>query len=369
MLIDNTYIYEVKSIGLSVRKGRKPQNLLVAARHNLREIQAENGADSNKIDSRRMHLNEVLIGPSSAREVLENANRLFNEAGIDQSKLRKDYNQASEHVFSLRLGQVEHGFFSVIARGAIQIFGAENVLSFVVHRDQDNPHAHMLVSPISDGKYLGSKLHMREPLAMLKAEFARYAETIGFQPVPEKKIRRQKLTDMAATIVAYLEHAKDPLLFHPQWQVILHMLIKDPLPLYLHLNLESVYLPSVMSQDRLVSDQHSSRQHKNFKKPFARKQNLTSVGFNRAEGVLKADHTDPTGETDGHSIRVHDAELSTEKFDYETGEIITPSYPKRVEKDEADMCVNYALSFLRSSNNRNLKKIDLQESNLGSNFP
>ncbi len=259
MLIDNTYIYEVKSIGLSTRKGRKPQNLLVAARHNLREIQAENGADSNKIDSRRMHLNEVLIGPSSAREVLENANRLFDKAGIDQFKQRKDYNQASEHVFSLRLGQDEHGFFPAIAQCAVQIFGAENVLSFVVHRDQENPHAHMLVSPISNGKYLGSKLHMREPLAKLKAEFARCAETIGFQPVPEKKIRRQKLTEMVATIVAYLEHAKDPLLFHPQWQVILQMVTKDPLPLYLHLNLDSVHLPWVMSQGRLHSDPESSR--------------------------------------------------------------------------------------------------------------
>lgn len=254
MLIDSTYIYEVKSIGLSERKGRKPQNLLVAARHNLREIQAENGADSSKIDPARMHLNEVMIGPASAREVVERANMLFVKAGIDQSKQRKDYNQASEHVFSLRPGQEERGFFQVMADCAVRIFGAENALSFVVHRDQDNPHAHMLVSPISGGKYLGSKLHMREPLERLKAEFAKSAETIGFQPVPDKKIRRQKLKEMVAKIVAYLEQANDPLLFHSQWPVILQMIAKDPLPLFQCLNLETVHLPRTMSQDRLVAN-------------------------------------------------------------------------------------------------------------------
>lgn len=351
MLIDNTY--EVKSIGLSVRKGRKPQNLLVAARHNLREIQAENGADSNKIDARRMHLNEVLIGPSSAREVLENANRLFNEAGIDQSKLRKDYNQASEHVFSLRFGQEEHGFFSVMAKGAIQIFGAENVLSFVVHRDQENPHAHMLVSPISNGKYLGSKLHMREPLAMLRAEFARCAATIGFQPAPEKKIRRQKLTDMVATIVAYLEHAKDPLLFHPQWQVILHMVMKDPLPMYLQLNLESIHLPRVMSQDRLISDPDPYRKNGNFKKTCATQLNLPCVGFNGTARATKANHTDPKDERDVHVRRVQDTELRAENFNDETGELILPSDSKRVGKDAEEIWVTSALTALRNSYNRN----------------
>jgi hypothetical protein len=325
MLIDNNYIYEVKSIGLSTRKGRKPQNLLVAARHNLREIQAENGADSNKIDSRRMHLNEVLIGPSSAREVLENANRLFDEAGIDQSKQRKDYNQASEHVFSLRLGQDEHGFFSVMAQCAVRIFGAENVLSFVVHRDQENPHAHMLVSPISNGKYLGSKLHMREPLSKLKAEFARCAETIGFQPAPEKKLRRQKLTEMVATIVAYLEHTKDPLLFHRQWQVILHMITKNPLPLYMHLNLQFFHLPGAMSQDRLVSEPDSSRKNGNFKLTCVNQQNLPSVGFKVTGKAGKADRTDPINTNEVNVIRVHDAELLSKNFNFDTGEFISQS--------------------------------------------
>lgn len=269
MLIDNTYIYEVKSIGLSKRNGRKPQTLLVAARHNLREIQAENGADFGKIDPMRMHLNQVLVGPRLAREVVERANRLFEESGVDQSKQRKDYNQASEHVFSLRPGQEEGGFFHVMADCAIRIFGADNVLSFVVHRDQEQPHAHMLISPISGGKYLGSKLHMREPLKRLKAEFAKSAETIGFQPVPEGNLKRQKLTDTSAAIVAHLEYVNDPLLLHPQWPAILGMIMSDPLPLYRSLNLETLSVPKTISQRRLSADSMASYKTVGFKREFA----------------------------------------------------------------------------------------------------
>lgn len=336
MMIDSTYIYEVKSIGLSERKGRKPQTLSVAARHNLREIQAENGADAGKIDPGRMHLNEVLIGPSSACEVVHKANKLFEEAGIDQSKQRKDYNQASEHVFSLRSGQEERGFFQVMADCAIRIFGAENVLSFVVHRDQDNPHAHMLVSPISDGKYLGSKLHMREPLARLKAEFAKSAETIGFQPVPAKKIRRQKISEMVAKIVAYLEYSRDPLLFHPQWQVILQMITKNPVPLYLHLNLDAITIPREISHDRLMPHPARSWKIGGVEKAYAGQQNLASVGFHTTRQACQPDPSDLLDKECVRVIRVHDTDQLAKYFDCETGEFFPPSHLNTIEKNEAD---------------------------------
>jgi hypothetical protein len=235
MIGENYYIYEVKSIGLSVRRGRKPQTLLEAARHNLREVQLERGLYSGNIDPARTHLNEVIKGPRRAHEVVDRANKLFAQAGIDQSKLRKDYNQASEHVFSLRPGQQERGFFEYIANRAIELFGADNVLSFVVHRDQAQPHAHMLVSPLSDGRYLGSKRHMRDPLNRLKSEFRKAAETIGFSPALDRRIKRQKLSERSAAIVAYLESGNDPLLFHPLWPVILFMINQHPAPLYDHL--------------------------------------------------------------------------------------------------------------------------------------
>ena len=52
--IDGSVLYfAVKSIGLSTVGGRKPCDLITAARHNLREIQAELGA-VGRIDASRM---------------------------------------------------------------------------------------------------------------------------------------------------------------------------------------------------------------------------------------------------------------------------------------------------------------------------
>lgn len=283
MLIWNTYIYEVKSIGMSTRNGRKPQTLLVAARHNLREIQAENGADHGKIDSSRTHLNEVLLGPATAKGVVDTADQIFVDAGVDPAKLRRDFNQASEHVFSLRSGQEEGYFFKVIAERAKLIFGPEKVLSFVIHRDQAQPHAHMLVSPVSNGRYMGSKLHSHEPLKKLKEAFKSAAEEIGFRPANEMRLRRKNLCVEAADVIAYLEYANDPLMFHPMWPLISRVIVSDPRPFYDHLKLSACNIPKAISQQRLVSRGRSTSREKCAKSNVKNVGNLPSVGFDNAE--------------------------------------------------------------------------------------
>jgi phage tail sheath protein FI len=67
--------FAIKSIGMSTCGGRKPQMLIDAARHNLREIQAEQGASSH-IDASRIKDNVVLFGPPTAKEVQANAEAL-----------------------------------------------------------------------------------------------------------------------------------------------------------------------------------------------------------------------------------------------------------------------------------------------------
>ena len=288
-------------------------------------------------------MNEVLVGPLSAREVLDKANGLFDQAGIDQSLLRKDHNQASEHVFSLRSGQEERGFFRTMADCAIRVFGAENVLSFVVHRDQDQPHAHMLVSPLSGGKYLGSKLHMRDPLKRLKAEFAKSAGVIGFAAVPEGRVRRQKVKDMLAKIIAYLELTNDPLLFHPQWPVILPMIAKDPWPLFQRLNLTSVHLPKTMSQDRLLNGAVSALTL------GGTAQNLPSVGFEQTNTSSQSIGTNREDGGEDQIIRVHDVDLFAANFDFESGEFLTSSTAIRRQKCDEDEWVKHSLSNLHKS--------------------
>lgn len=350
MLIQNTYIYEVKSIGLSTRNGRKPQTLLTAARHNLREIQAENGADFGTIDPCRMHLNEVLIGPKSAREVLSESNKLFDHAGVDKAKLRRDYNQASEHVFSLRSGQCEGGFFESMAECSQRIFGKDKVLSFVVHHDQDQPHAHMLVSPISDGKFLGSKLHDHGQLKRYKSAFQKCAETIGFKPVPERRLNRKQLGEMQAKVVSWLEYNNDPILFHPHWMTILEMIINNPVPLYQRLNLENTTVPKTMSQDRLFATDRSHRRSCGNQQQ-SDSVNLPSVGLQMPETQVQVELVTPNEvrpqEKGRQLTRVQESKIPSDYYDCDTGEFFQPTRLVRSGKREADSWVHTAISNLR----------------------
>lgn len=155
--VENVAYFAVKSIGLSRLRGRKPQTLMDAARHNLREIQAEQGADGH-INAARSHLNRLLAGPGTAKEVKAMAATLLGAAGIDSATLRKDHAQAIEAVFSLPPGHpidTGHYFAGCLTwlRDALRL----PVLLAVVHLDEGAPHMHALMLPLQDGKHAGSK--------------------------------------------------------------------------------------------------------------------------------------------------------------------------------------------------------------------
>ena len=69
-----------------------------SARHNLREIQAEQGADSH-IDQNKTPSNKILEGASDAAGVAACATKLMNDANI--SSLRKDAVLGIEIILSL----------------------------------------------------------------------------------------------------------------------------------------------------------------------------------------------------------------------------------------------------------------------------
>jgi hypothetical protein len=253
----DTYIYAVKGIGLSERKDphteikRKAQTLLMAARHNLREIPAENGANFDKLDRTRKHLNELLAGPDKASEVVELNNRLFAAAGKDPAKMRKDHVQGSEHVLSLASGQDERGFFSVIVECFKDIYGAENILSATVHRDQEQPHIHILVSPISGGIYRGGNLHNNIRTSLNKALIAQAVKPIGFTPPPTCKVKKQQIIQKAGAVIAFFEYYQHPLLNDPAWPAWLKTISNDPNPLFDHYQLGSALTPKTLAQERL----------------------------------------------------------------------------------------------------------------------
>ena len=157
-----------KPIGLS-KLSKKPCTLLNAARHNLREIQAELGANHG-IDATKSASNEVLAGPRVAAEVVERARQLEQAAGVVHK--RPDYCQAIEAVFSLHADTPidQTKYFADCIRWAEQAYKMP-VLSAVVHKDQTAPHMHLLLLPLVNGQYVGSAPASKPETRRLSADF------------------------------------------------------------------------------------------------------------------------------------------------------------------------------------------------------
>lgn len=349
------YIYEVKSISLSERKGRKPQTLKDAARHNLREIQAENKSSYGTIDSKRSYLNEVLVGPTSAIEIVEADNKLFDFAGIEKSKLRKDYQQASEHVFSLQAGEDEQNFFAVTKILAEQFFG-ESLLSFVVHRDQGQPHAHLLISPIQGKVHLASERINHRGLKELRVQFAQGLESIGFKPPPSIRLTKEKLKVQAAAVISHLENIGHPILMDSMWPAILRMTNNDPSYLFNLYQLGSVQVPQSVSQERLRN--HSVKVIKpiGFASPIKLEQNLPCVGFDitgTSNSIERSEKECPKFAEDlsKEPCRIREQDLKTEYYDSETGEFYLPKPTKGSYRRVSDQWFREALDSIASTSN------------------
>ena len=172
--------FTTKTIGLSRYRNRKPQSLLQAARHNLRDIQKELGANSH-IDAKRIGLNVIMAGPDTPAGVTALALSLMAAASVDVSKLRKDYTQAHELLFTLAAATKvnPNDYFESCLRMVVKQFGAGNILSAIVHHDESAPHFHILIAPIAGDHYLGSSLIDRARLAQLRAVYATEVRACG----------------------------------------------------------------------------------------------------------------------------------------------------------------------------------------------
>ena len=140
-----------------------PDHLLAASRHNKRTMYA-NGTKGSDIDATRSLLNYSLAGPDSPDEVRALWEKLRSDVDISGPG-RKNQVSAIEIVFSLRADtKIDlRSYFTDCTRWAMKKFGGVgNILSSDVHLDQPNPHCHVLMLPLIDGKMKGSELYWGE---------------------------------------------------------------------------------------------------------------------------------------------------------------------------------------------------------------
>lgn len=147
----------------------------VAARHNLREIQAEIGADSH-IDLNRTPQNEILRGAGNAVDVAAEAVSLMKQAQI--KPLRINAALGLEILFNLpsSSGIAERDFFNDALKWVKAFFDIP-ILSAVIHNDEAAPHCHVIMLPLFNGRMIGNAL-LGNPLK-LKAMHADFYTKVG----------------------------------------------------------------------------------------------------------------------------------------------------------------------------------------------
>lgn len=221
--------FSVGTIGQSTRAGRKASTLLSAARHNQRAIKAELGGRSH-IDAARSHLNESIAGPDTPEAVVALALTLMTAAGVVVAKQRKDYVQAVELLFSLPYDTtIDTGdYFHRCLAWAVEKFGAANILSANIHRDEAAPHCHILVLPLVNGRMLGSGLITRPALANLRKSFSTaVARAFGLRE-PPSRMSGAAHGEAVRLVLAWLESSQDGILQSGLWQTVRREIERDP---------------------------------------------------------------------------------------------------------------------------------------------
>lgn len=209
-----------------VGKIKGKATFIAAARHNLREIQAELGADSH-ITPTKSHLNVVSRGGQTSVEVLAHAEQLMHAAGI--RNLRKDVVFAVEYLFSLppeTRVDVQAYFDASIEWLTSHICCP--IVSAVIHLDEKAPHMHVLVLPLVNGRMQGSAVvGYKENLADLKrSHYERVAQAFDLAP-PVRWTNKQKLY-IAEQAYRFMRDQPDLLLKPDVRYALTQAMIKDP---------------------------------------------------------------------------------------------------------------------------------------------
>ena len=227
MAADIAY-FAAKTVSMSKVNGRKPCDLLTAARHNLREIQAEMGS-VGRIDPGRSATNAILAGPADAAQVQAKAASLLAAAGLNPAAMRRDHVQALEFVFSLPPSSgVDHAAYFARCLAWLMEALPLPVLSAVSHADEHAPHLHILLLPLADGVYAGGKPVERPKLLRLRESFFNVvAGPAGLQR-ESAKLRGQAKRWAVTAVMARCEAMGLPAANGPLWPVLVAAIERDP---------------------------------------------------------------------------------------------------------------------------------------------
>jgi hypothetical protein len=323
---------------LSVKKLKGGGIIKAAARHNLREIKAEQGANSH-IDPTRTHLNIILRGADIAADVASLAVLLLKQANI--KPLRSDAVQGLEVLISLRpdSGIDEKAFFEAAVCWA-EAFYEIPILSAVIHHDEAAPHCQIIMLPLFDGRMIGSALYGGK--ARLSAMHSDFFEKVGqpyglTRPTPQKRFSSVARTTAAAMVVDYLvKHPKS--INEPTIRDALRDALTDnPMPIMAALGLDmpeskkpkpktfASYLTKRCKPEKPIGFNQSAKLISivfALKKEAEKEQSLSCVGFGNNPQVLEPPKRQIDDDLPTDYSRVRDDDLDAKVWSEELGELI-----------------------------------------------
>lgn len=342
---------------LRIKKQKGGGIIASAARHNLREIQAEIGADSH-IDPSKSHLNAVLRGAGRAADVAAEAVSLMEQAKL-KKPLQKNGVHGLEIIVSLRpaSGIAERDFFTDAVAWAERFFEIP-ILSAVIHNDEAAPHCHVIMLPLFDGRMRGSALMgNRTSLQAMQADFhAKVAERYGLKRgTPAKRYSGAARASAADRIVTALRRAKNSL-DDPAIRDALRDAIAETMPVHLMellgLDMPEVKTPKPKTYASIMIKNCPERKNK---KPIGNGEGTKPIGFATVTSTPKDQTLSCVGFADSllpvppdnaplqdEYIRESEKEQAADCWDEERGEFIrlpVKSKPRSAEVDRVRVAI------------------------------
>lgn len=343
---------------LRIKKLTGKNIIAVAARHNLRELQAEIGG-AGHIDPARTADNYLLRGEATAAGVAGYANHLLSEAALSRP-LRKDAVRSLEIVFSLPPGSAigHRRYFEDASKWAEKYFQAP-VLSVVVHLDEAAPHCHVLLLPLVNGRMVGSDmLGNRARLQTMQADF-HVNVGLGYgltrQTAPKRisaALRRQAAFMVLETIGANPSRLNKASIRQAMVDAIAH----DPEPLLMALGL---YMPTPAKSASFVEIMTRPCKPEKKTNPIGfvatagheKDQTLSCVGFTLPNQPIPASAPSTPPAKLATFTREHDTDNLAGSWDTDTGEFV-----RRPVKQRSTSPAIEAARFFIASRSRNGKR-------------
>jgi Plasmid recombination enzyme len=194
--------------------GKGASTIEACARHNLRDDHKPFAS----IDPRLTATNQILFGGHTANAV-ENS---YREKLAPFGKLRVNASTAFEVVFSLpfKTKTTKAVFFADCLAWIISTFDERNLLSFVIHNDEAQPHAHALLVGIKDGVVSANKLlgGISNTYRLLEDFFSTVGAKHGISP--PQRLSKQQLEQLAVAVIDNYQERADCALTSETWPII-----------------------------------------------------------------------------------------------------------------------------------------------------